>query len=613
MTGDLTNHVWQSTLFAAAAGLLTVAFRKNRAEVRYWLWFSASIKFFVPFSLLVNLGSQLQWAPAAHKFATQISAPAVSFTMGTITQPFPDTTAVQSTQGNLDWMPIAAFGVWLCGFAGVALVRFRAWRRIRAAVRASVPMEIPAAIEVRSSPGLLEPGVVGWRRPILLLPAGIQQRLSPPQLEAVLAHELCHGRRLDNLFAGVHMLAEAAYWFHPLVWWIGARLVDERERACDEEVLSLGSEPRVYAEAILNVCKLYVESPLGCVSGVTGSNLNKRVEAIMTYRIVPGMTFAKKAVLAVAATAALAAPVVVGVMNAPGMRAQSAAPVAAKFDSASIQPCADGIPTDGRKRHPGNMQIVPLPFPVADGAAGGSASSGRLSANCQSLMDLIRSSYVYFGNGQLDLAQSVPIEGGPDWVNSDRYDISASASGSPSQDVMVGPMMQALLATTFKLSVHREVRQAPVYVLKVADGGLKLRLFQEGSCTPVDFIKIREAIERGRYDAKIFEPVGLPGVNYCVNRGTGTGPNNLVEAQGMSLDAFCFVYLRLDRPVLNQTGITGLYDFHLEFASGEAPSNVPAGRSIFTAIQEQLGLKLETATAPREFLVIDHVERPSGN
>ena len=81
----------------------------------------------------------------------------------------------------------------------------------------------------------------------------------------------------------------------------------------------------------------------------------------------------------------------------------------------------------------------------------------------------------------------------------------------------------------------------------------------------------------------------------------------------MSLDTFCFVYLGLDRPLINQTGITGLYDFHLEYASSEAPSNVPAGRSIFAAIQEQLGLRLEAATAPREFLVIDHVERPSGN
>ena len=67
MMGELTNHVWQSTLFAVMACLLTVALRKNRAQVRFWLWFSASFKFLVPFSLLITLGSHLQWAPATPK------------------------------------------------------------------------------------------------------------------------------------------------------------------------------------------------------------------------------------------------------------------------------------------------------------------------------------------------------------------------------------------------------------------------------------------------------------------------------------------------------------------------------------------------------------------
>jgi len=77
MIGELINHLWQSTLFAAAAGLLTVAFPKNRAQVRHWLWFSASFKFLVPFALLMTLGSHLQWAPLARKIA--IAAPAASF------------------------------------------------------------------------------------------------------------------------------------------------------------------------------------------------------------------------------------------------------------------------------------------------------------------------------------------------------------------------------------------------------------------------------------------------------------------------------------------------------------------------------------------------------
>src|ERR1022692_984556 len=86
MIGTWTNHLWQSTIFAIAAGLLTLAFRKNRAHVRFWLWFSASIKFFVPFSVLMSLGSYM---PAARKMATQIAPPAVSFTLEQITQPFP--------------------------------------------------------------------------------------------------------------------------------------------------------------------------------------------------------------------------------------------------------------------------------------------------------------------------------------------------------------------------------------------------------------------------------------------------------------------------------------------------------------------------------------------
>src|SRR6185295_15081393 len=159
----------------------------------------------------------------------------------------------------------------------IALVRLRGWRRVRAALHASRAMDIEAAIPVRVSSGLLEPGVVGVLRPVLLIPDGIAGRLTPPQLASVLAHELCHVRRRDNLFASIHMIVEAIFWFHPLVWWIGAKLVEERERACDEEVLSLGSAPHVYAEGIVNVCKLYVESPLVCVSGVTGSNLRKRI------------------------------------------------------------------------------------------------------------------------------------------------------------------------------------------------------------------------------------------------------------------------------------------------------------------------------------------------
>ena len=81
-----------------------------------------------------------------------------------------------------------------------------------------------ASCPLVSSTAQLEPGVFGIFRPVLWLPAGIADRLDGAELEAVLAHELCHIRRRDNLFSALHMLVEALFWFHPLVWWLGARL-----------------------------------------------------------------------------------------------------------------------------------------------------------------------------------------------------------------------------------------------------------------------------------------------------------------------------------------------------------------------------------------------------
>jgi RND family efflux transporter MFP subunit len=321
--GEITNHLWQSTIFALAAALLTLAFRKNRAQVRYWLWLSASLKFLIPFTLLMSLGSNFWEALAAERITPEFVAPVGSLTMMQIARPFPNVSFSPAAPHTTNWVPIAIFAVWACGFGAIALMRLRGWLRVRAAVQAGTPIDIGAAVEVRSSPRLLEPGVVGFLRPTLLLPQGILQTLTPPQLEAILAHELTHIRRRDNLTAALHMLVEAVFWFYPPVWWIGAQLVNERERACDEAVLSLGNEPGAYAEAILNVCKLYVESPLTCVSGVTGPSLNRRIRAILTYRLASELRYRTKMALVTTGLAALAAPVVLGMMNAPLARAQS--------------------------------------------------------------------------------------------------------------------------------------------------------------------------------------------------------------------------------------------------------------------------------------------------
>jgi len=322
MNAALAAHLWQSTWFAVAVGLLTLLFRRNRARVRFALWLCASMKFLVPFAPLIDFARQLAPPAPAPAFAEQLAI----------------RLAVPAG-------PVAR----AAGLATLALMRFRGWRRVRAALRASRSLAVEAAVPVRASAGLLEPGAVGVWRPVLLIPAGIEDRLTPAQFASVLAHELCHVRRRDNLTASVHMAVEALFWFHPLVWWVGARMMEERERACDEGVLSLGSEPKDYAEAILGVCRLYVESPLVCVSGVTGANLKRRVEAIMNQSIGESLNLAKKLLLTAAGIAAVAVPLVLGVLTGAGhipvLHAQQFSPAPAPVQSAPIAPVGRGRAT----------------------------------------------------------------------------------------------------------------------------------------------------------------------------------------------------------------------------------------------------------------------------
>jgi hypothetical protein len=153
------------------------------------------------------------------------------------------------------------------------------WTQIRNIAHGAKPIGVEAGMPVRLCATRIEPGIFGVFRPLLLLPEGIMERLSGPELRALIAHEMCHARRRDNPLASLHIVVEAIFWFHPLVWWIGSRLVEERERACDEDVVRSGSEPRVYAESILRTCEFYLESPAAFISGVTGGGLNARMPA----------------------------------------------------------------------------------------------------------------------------------------------------------------------------------------------------------------------------------------------------------------------------------------------------------------------------------------------
>jgi uncharacterized protein (TIGR03435 family) len=277
-----------------------------------------------------------------------------------------------------------------------------------------------------------------------------------------------------------------------------------------------------------------------------------------------------------------------------------------KFEVASIRPAKGCVPVP-----PG---MLPPPSP------------GRLTVNCVRASNLILQAYDTYVNGHVNAPSAVPtqIEGGPDWINSESYAINAKAEDNASSEMMRGPMMQALLEDRFKLKFHRESREMPVYALSVAKGGFKLRPLEEGGRIVFDLMKPRTSFEAGAKppcdDFRMEKKAG------------GNGSNLTITVQGMTLDTFSSwlsLMARLDRPGINNTGITGRFSFHLDFSpdseitpgllSGAAVQGAPplasdpTGVTILTALQEQLGLKLEPAKGRGEFLIIDHVERPSEN
>jgi len=237
---------------------------------------------------------------------------------------------------------------------------------------------------------------------------------------------------------------------------------------------------------------------------------------------------------------------------------------------------------------------------------------GRFSATGATLQMLIHAAYQ---------VQDFQITGAPSWVKSDKYDIEAKMEGtvaeelqklSPDQrEIETRRMLQALLADRFQLKLHLQTKELPAYALVVAKGGSKLHEAKPGDTYPNGF--------KG--------PDGHGGAGLIFMGGNG-GP---VTAQGVPMTHLAHLLSQqLGRTVFDNTGLTGIYDFTLKWTpdenipmfngtgdeskqSANAPPPDSSGPSIFTAIQEQLGLELKSERAPVSILVIDNVEQPSEN
>ncbi|HXR98478.1 MAG TPA: M56 family metallopeptidase [Terriglobales bacterium] len=556
----LLNHLWQSTAFLALVALLAWLLRSRPASLRFRLWMAASLKFLLPFSVLAWLGGAwLRQAPAA--------APAVaSVAAMRMIQPFPAAPAMVNfsplsgpVPGHTAYESVL-FALWVAGVLAVLVIGVRRWRalaRIRCAGRPVAGL-VPTVLTGAG----IEPGVFGILHPVLMLPADLEAHLAPGQIEAVVQHELCHIRRRDNLWALLHFGVAAIFWFFPPVWWLGSRLVAERERACDEAVLAAGADPQSYAACMLAVCRFYVGVPAACAAGVAGGVLGQRVRGIMTFDTGRPTSRVARCALATLLGAMLVAAIVAP-FSARSLFAQQPAKV--QFDVASIHEWGPGQGPPGRF------------------TTGVLSSPGRIYAQCVSLRGLI--SYAY------RLTGSEPIEGLRSWADAScgepdsrgTFTLEAREPAGTTVD-QSRAMMQSLLADRFQLAAHWETRQQPIFELVIAPGGFKLHPSDPEKDPPVPP-----------------HSIGCPTTDPHCNIGLCCGSSKLS-------DVAWTLSRTLGRPVIDKTGLEGFYPFNLMRWAGDDATDSPLP-SLQGLLRDEYGLEYRSARGPVPILVVDHVAR----
>jgi uncharacterized protein (TIGR03435 family) len=329
----------------------------------------------------------------------------------------------------------------------------------------------------------------------------------------------------------------------------------------------------------------------------------ERIVRIMAHRLAEKVTLGRKLLLATAAVAIIGGLLGFDIINAPPLHAQSstsdwenAAGGKMSFEVASVKRNKSG-------------QVFPVPYALDDTDAY-RPTGGLFSRRSTPLLSYIGFAY------KLSLYQeNVLVSEAPEWVVSENFDIEARAAGTnPTKDQM-RVMMQSLLADRFKLAVHVETRQAPVFALvlvKPGKTGPQLRPYSgDPPCGDIEAL---------RFSAEGFPNMcGFPRI-----RRSGAGVR--VGSSNVTLEYFAdslYVLARLDRPVLDRTGLSGKFNVALSWTQGplpdaQLPSSADAqpetsGPTLQRALEEQLGMKLDSTKGPVQTLVIDHVEEPSPN
>jgi bla regulator protein BlaR1 len=496
--------------------------------------------------------------------------------------------------------------VWAGGFALFLAPLVTALCRLRAIRQGGAPWPAGAqtarmiarragirrSVDVLLHETIATPLTCGFARPAIVMPADARA-WTQADIRRAMVHELEHVRRADWPVQLVSRVVCAIYFFHPLAWVAWRHLCLESERACDDAVLR-DAESTAYAAQLVTLAARASHPALRpALSMANRSDLSARVTALLDGQQARGRAGLLRAATVVGLVGLLA--LTISPLRAIG-RSQAQAPASGPtFEVASVKPNHSG---DGRvmfQNQPG----------------------GRYTATNVTLRLLIRQAY------QL---QDFQIIGGPSWLNDDHYDIVAKADPAQ-QDARGGLqrgdgptpiqlMIRALLAERFNLVVHNEKRDLPIYglILARSDGRLGPDLKKsETDCAAL------LAAARGRGGA--LPPP--PGPGQPMPCGVRIGPGNLVMGGSSLSQLASSLSMFVGRVVLDRTGLTGPFDINLTWTPDQMPQRPPgapdpppldpSGPSIFTAVQEQLGLKLDSQRGPVDVLVIDRAEHPSPN
>ncbi len=327
--------------------------------------------------------------------------------------------------------------------------------------------------------------------------------------------------------------------------------------------------------------KLFARPTLPCVCGVADGDLKARIFRIMTQPQAQDTFIGKKLLLGAIGFAAIAGPLLFGLMMGPQVRAQSAqAPQAAASPSPAPLPTFDVASI--KKSTSGELPWGPDFKP------------GRFIERAQTIILAIAVAYSVY---------PLRIYGAPGWVNTEKYDIEAKESEATAEELAKLPpaqamekqalMLQSLLAERFGLKVSHQTKDLPVFALVVAKGGPKFHEVKPDDKSP-----------------------DLP-----------WGPGQFTLRNSSMAILVTVMTNQMNRMVIDQTGLKGNYDFTVQWRKDQTMSGMPRGGdpgsdgapldspgpSFSTALQEQLGLKLESTKAPVDVIVIDHIDRPTEN